>query len=375
MKPHRPSSYSRLLGLSALFSAFALSGAHPAFAAPADVPGLVLWLDASDEATLSLDADGLVEEWRDKSGNDYHAAQDTAVERPEWEADALGGFAAVRFGFNSVNSVLDQNLRLSGDGLNIARAVNGMTFFAVAQNTPAGAQGIFRASHGFNEAAIDDDEDIIDKEAAKEAAREAAAAGARAFFYRATGDHRVGGQRVDNDDPQAEFLSEPPSFLAINSPSGSAGSDWRVDSAYIDYLSSVAEIFINGEFQADGFIENPPFPGAPTSDTASEAVVIGNRAQGGQTFRGLIAELLVYDRALAPSEIEAVNAHLMDKYGLPIVLNRLRVTLQQSTTLAPDDWEDVPLSQSELSERRIFPRPEGDAVFYRFKVEEVEILD
>lgn len=48
--------------------------------APTDIPGLMTWLDASDASTFTI-ATG-VQQWRDKSGNGYHAEQASAGNRP-----------------------------------------------------------------------------------------------------------------------------------------------------------------------------------------------------------------------------------------------------------------------------------------------------
>lgn len=58
---------------------------------PAAIPGLQLWLDASDASTLFQDSAGttpaaadndVVGYWGDKSGNGYHAAQGTTANKP-----------------------------------------------------------------------------------------------------------------------------------------------------------------------------------------------------------------------------------------------------------------------------------------------------
>ncbi len=55
--------------------------------------GLELWLDATDEDSLVVDND-FVDEWTDKSGNDYSAF---ALAPPEYVTDGLGGLPSVRF--------------------------------------------------------------------------------------------------------------------------------------------------------------------------------------------------------------------------------------------------------------------------------------
>ncbi|MCS7303817.1 MAG: LamG domain-containing protein, partial [Thermoguttaceae bacterium] len=44
--------------------------------------GLLLWLDASDPSTIQTDANGKVQAWLDKSGNNYHATQTDEARRP-----------------------------------------------------------------------------------------------------------------------------------------------------------------------------------------------------------------------------------------------------------------------------------------------------
>ncbi|MGD8241022.1 MAG: hypothetical protein PVH68_20890, partial [Armatimonadota bacterium] len=65
--------------------------------APPSTDGLQLWLDASDAAALVAGPDGAVESWRDKSGNENHAAQDDAARRPRLVGDAMNGMPVVRF--------------------------------------------------------------------------------------------------------------------------------------------------------------------------------------------------------------------------------------------------------------------------------------
>ena len=43
---------------------------------------LRLWLDAADTSTVVEDSAGSIQQWRDKSGNNFHADQVAAVERP-----------------------------------------------------------------------------------------------------------------------------------------------------------------------------------------------------------------------------------------------------------------------------------------------------
>lgn len=63
---------------------------------PSSIAGLVLWLDASDASSVTLDGSNNVSQWNDKSGNGRHAAQATALNRPSWLTNQLNGFGAVK---------------------------------------------------------------------------------------------------------------------------------------------------------------------------------------------------------------------------------------------------------------------------------------
>lgn len=62
------------------------------------------WFDAADPATLTANAGG-VSQWRDKSGNQNHAAQSTASRRPATGNATIGGLNAVAF-----DPIRDQHL-------------------------------------------------------------------------------------------------------------------------------------------------------------------------------------------------------------------------------------------------------------------------
>ena len=51
----------------------------------------LLWLDASDETTITKDSNGLVSQWNDKSGNAHHATQSTPANQPTFDTDHING--------------------------------------------------------------------------------------------------------------------------------------------------------------------------------------------------------------------------------------------------------------------------------------------
>ena len=64
---------------------------------PTDIPGLALWLDASDAATITLDGSNNVSQWNDKSGNARHVTQATVMNRPTPSTATLNGLTAIKF--------------------------------------------------------------------------------------------------------------------------------------------------------------------------------------------------------------------------------------------------------------------------------------
>jgi len=44
--------------------------------------GLLLWLDAADDTTFNYSTGTEVSQWRDKSGNNFHANQATTAQQP-----------------------------------------------------------------------------------------------------------------------------------------------------------------------------------------------------------------------------------------------------------------------------------------------------
>lgn len=71
---------------------------------PKSIVGLQLWLDGADSSTITLNG-STVSEWRDKSGNNRHAVQATALRQPAVTASARGGKSAIAFTNDWMTSV------------------------------------------------------------------------------------------------------------------------------------------------------------------------------------------------------------------------------------------------------------------------------
>jgi hypothetical protein len=92
------------------------------------LPGMSLWLDASDSATI-LESGGLVSQWNDKSGNNSNATQTNNSLRPQTNTSTINGLNALLFGQSSENYL---SLPLS------AKLSNQYTLFVVSKPTSSG---------------------------------------------------------------------------------------------------------------------------------------------------------------------------------------------------------------------------------------------
>ena len=66
---------------------------------PAELPGLQLWLDASDATTITQSS-GIISQWDDKSGNGNHATQSIGSSQPSYGTATINGKNVVDFGGN-----------------------------------------------------------------------------------------------------------------------------------------------------------------------------------------------------------------------------------------------------------------------------------
>lgn len=92
---------------------------------PSDIAGLMLWLDASDAATITGSSTASV--WADKSGNANDATQSTGGNQPTISTLAINGLTALSFNGSS-------------SSMNLTNAIpeSGLTVFAVVKNAGTG---------------------------------------------------------------------------------------------------------------------------------------------------------------------------------------------------------------------------------------------
>jgi len=242
---------------------------------PKSIANLGLWLDASADSSLTFNST-TVSEWRDLSGNGRHFAQGTGASQPVANTRTQNGRRALDFQGS-------QFMLGNAASLNVFRNVSGGTAFVVGKiDNIVGSQVFFAASrNGSNSQA----RLVIDTDSA-------------------ASSWRAGGRRLDADG-----------FAGVTS-AGSWDTNVNVLTGVLDYGNSDAFLYENGtllnsntSFQANG----------NTSDTDSDAVYIGATGGGLVSFLdGVIAEIILYQRALSAAERQRVERYLGRKWGITV---------------------------------------------------------
>jgi hypothetical protein len=217
---------------------------------------LVLWLKA--DADLEVDEQGRVRAWRDQSGRSHHTEQSDATRRPQLVADVINGRPAVRFdGKRSFLHVAGQVL-----------ASQRFTILAVVNDT-AGAGGHREIFSNWNR----------EKNTTT------------SVFLGTTGPDTI---RFTDNFAGAGRLTPP--------------TDHGVLTAIADDHDAV--VYRNADRLGA--------KGQPLATrTLDTPYVVGQQGDiTGEYWHGDIAELIVYNRALAESERIAVWNYLFDRYGI-----------------------------------------------------------
>ncbi|HEX4474478.1 MAG TPA: hypothetical protein VH142_05325 [Polyangiaceae bacterium] len=220
---------------------------------PIPTDGLLLWLRADRGVTVK---NGTVTEWADQSPSKTNATQDLTNSQPRLLDDAIGGQPALVFDGQ------DDCLKLPAG---FSDFTNGISIFAVAQtNSPDVCTGVFEASNG---AEIDDIS--LDSDYGK-----------------------LNFEVYESNDEEVSFPANAPEEIeAIQAPNQSV------------------EVRRNGPM---GIETAFPLP----------AEVVRNQIYVGKTlyancgvFPGLIAEIIVYSRAVSLAEDAAIESYLQSKYA------------------------------------------------------------
>ena len=250
--------------------------APPAPAAPDTMAGLQLWLRS--DAGITYDGEARISEWSDQSGGARHAVQPAEARRPRLVRGAAGSKPAVRFdGVDDYLAVEQLNYAAAG-------VIAGLTFFALVRTTALQAQTI---------ASFD-----------------------RSAYWEVglTGGGSAGRARWSTQ-PQAGAGHD------LDSPGALVDGRWRlVCVRFAAGPAATKQIFIDGILVA-GVDAHPGqsvgsgvtrfgFVGAP-----SQADVFNGATGGDGFFRGEIAEMALFDRALTDGERDRVEQYFLATYG------------------------------------------------------------
>ncbi|WP_163866907.1 LamG domain-containing protein [Myxococcus eversor] len=241
--------------------------------------GRALWLRADDLQGANGATVGL---WPDTSGQTNHATQAAPALQPVLRRSALAGHSAVEFDGANDRLDLTANTFATGDFP--------VTVFAVLQtnDTEGHVLGTGSSSAGFL----------------------TTYGGALAF---------VGGK------PTVKANSNG-SGLYLSSPTTAHDGALRVLSAVAQ--SSNSRLFVNCAAKGSSTATTNAYAYGRSTLGASDGA---QSDQSRDPFAGLISEVIVYHRALAPSEREAIEDYLAAKYGLT---SCVRVPVDPATSLA-----------------------------------------
>jgi hypothetical protein len=242
---------------------------------PRTIPNLGMWLDASNDGSLTLNGN-TVSEWRDLSGNGRHVAQATAASQPNAVNRTQNG-----------RRVLDytggQEMLGNAATLGLLRNVSGATIIAAVK-----WDALSTASLGYNAVVF---------------STGASSTQARAFLASVApvvNSLSGGGRRLDAD-----------SFARAN---GTGTTNPRIASAVIDYANSDAFVYADGSLAGS----NTSFQTTGnTSDTDSLAVSVGGGV-GANLLDGWIGEVLVWPRVLTDTQRLRVERYLGRKWGITV---------------------------------------------------------
>jgi hypothetical protein len=267
----------------------ALRKATPKFDAPLSGANLALWLTA--DAGVSTDPEHRVLSWQDIVSDDNRTAEDATQSkseaRPELIPNAIGGHAAVRFDGNS-DFLTTTPLETTDD----------QTVLLVCQFS----QGAFAKGRQWGGQIIN-----YDGPPSREASNTFA-----------PGILQIGEPLLETDFKPtlitgqvfAGFIGS--AVVESGRVDGrEIGADHPVIIAYhYDYTHGKAQLAINGQLMGESRAFAP--------QALASRKIIGRHAWKELFFCGDVAELLIYNKALATDELDEATTFLAEKYGIAL---------------------------------------------------------
>lgn len=248
------------------------------------LPGRVLHLDASAEPSLTL-AGTAVTRWSDQSGAGLHATAPAAANRPTWSASAFNGRPGVVFSAPHV-------LTLPA-GTTVAQGTQAHTVVAVFQPSALSPTSV--------------------------------ASDAPILFFAPGRNYAL--TIGDNTDPSAIAARRNTGSWSSAAPATlTAGQPYAYTSVFTPGQGTAG--YLNG-----ALVGRDPNTAAITTTTLGGT--IGSHptfaSNPNRHFQGVLAELIVFDRALTSAQLAQLQATLTAKWGLP---NAAAVTPPVPATVA-----------------------------------------
>jgi hypothetical protein len=242
---------------------------------PADIAGLDLWLDASDNSTV-LDAtdaeasdDEAVKTWQDKSGNANHAVQATVANQPLRRAAEVNGLDAL--------DLDGTNHYMLGTSDLTPRQTDEKTIFCVGVCDDLASSGNRNT--------------LIDLYENDTAATGESGALAAEISYRCSG--------------RTWISTTPATQSAASIVTLSHDGQTNIEDAITMWLNGSAVTKTSG---TDGALVD-----------ATGVYYVGTVGVSlGQNYNGRICEIIVYDSELSTADREAVETYLANKWGITL---------------------------------------------------------
>ena len=229
--------------------------------------GLLLWLDAADDDSFSYSSGTVVSQWRDKSGNNFHANQSTTAQQPS------------RNTFNNSRKSVFFNAASRLDYMTISSGI--------ALPNDASIFIVYKPSTQIYEYAV-----LIDN------------------YHGQGGNYGFVIQRVSTNAQ----------FYYANAGDGTgfidtSASPWTYTDNVIQLLSlnkasSTGTPYISGTAQTSRSVR------AATAQYTTGLAIGSLGAGGGRFYNGDMCEILIFNRSLSSTEMKQVHTYLGQKWGI-----------------------------------------------------------
>lgn len=258
-------------------------------------PNLLLWLDASDRTTLTVDDDGRVSAWSSVGANDHlPVLTSSAAQRPLYVAKALGGRAALRF--DGVDDVLRDTA--------LGKSAQAWTVVLVATPRSNAGSGQFRALLATNRPGQNDYQTGLNLDLGP-------------------------GETPQFSVLNLEGVKDAPGATNLRTETAPFGEGQIL---ILSTGGGRSRLWING-IEEEGRSANDAI-------TAMDELRIGGRFYVNQErgfFHGDVSEVLIYRTALTDLHRGGLYAHLLGKYG-PDIKPPVAYSLDAWDYLPAYDW-------------------------------------